>query len=48
VPSAVLSYAALLVLALKVLWRIWYFRDLTPGDTVYYYVIAIARFSTAA
>ena len=35
-----LSYAALLALALKVLWRIWDYRDLTTGDTVIYYVIA--------
>jgi hypothetical protein len=34
------SYAIILLLQLKILWKIWVFRDLTTGDTSSYFVKA--------
>jgi len=32
-----LAYALILVLQLKVMWKIWKYKDLTPDHTSYYY-----------
>src|SRR5262249_54141084 len=36
--SAWVAYALLLLLQLKVIWGVWANRDLTGGDTAFYYV----------
>jgi hypothetical protein len=35
--SASFAYAMIIALQLKVLWRIWDFKDITAGDTISYY-----------
>jgi hypothetical protein len=34
------AYGSLLLLQLKVIWGDWLYRDLTPGDTAHYFVLA--------
>src|SRR6266542_1862107 len=39
------SYITILLLQLKLVWGMWWYRDLTPGDTSDYFVQAWAWFS---
>src|SRR4051812_17280956 len=38
--SAPFAYGSILAIQAKVLWGIWNYRDLTPGDTAAYFVAA--------
>ncbi len=38
------SYIAILLLQLKVIWGIWWFKDMTTGDTVHYYLDGVSWF----
>jgi hypothetical protein len=35
------SYAAILLLQLKVMWGLWWYKDMTTGDTSYYYLAGV-------
>jgi len=37
-----LAYGAVLVLQMKILWKIWEYKDLTPGDTAGYFLDAVS------
>jgi len=46
VRSPWFSYLTILIIQLKVLWGIWPHRDLTSGDTSYYFVMAWSWFKS--
>jgi len=41
VANPFFAYAAILVLQVRFMWRIWDYRDVTPGDTSYYFLLAL-------
>ncbi|TMK39871.1 MAG: hypothetical protein E6G56_09520 [Actinobacteria bacterium] len=40
VANPILAYGAILVLQLRVIWNVWRYKDLTPGDTSFYFLDA--------
>jgi hypothetical protein len=42
VANPVFAYAAIIALQVRVIWRIWDYADLTPGDTSSYFLTAIS------
>ncbi len=43
--SAWFAYTAIVLLQLKIIWGMWHYRDLTFGDTSYYFVTAYDWFT---
>jgi hypothetical protein len=42
IRNPVVAYAAILVLQTRIMWNFWHYKDLTFGDTSYYYLDALS------
>ena len=38
--NSLFSYITIFLLQLKIMWGVWYLRDMTTGDTTYYFLNA--------